>query len=73
MLLYNVLLAWRLRLHLESEGASKDFCLDFLFLLPLLPPYCLLLIALSPSLIQEKVQPNVLLLKVSSVAVCSCW
>lgn len=38
MPLGDALLVWKLRVLLESKGISKDFSLDFLFLLPR-PPY----------------------------------
>lgn len=82
MPLGDVLVVWRLRVLLESEGIIKDFSLDFLFLL-LRPPAATtatLLLAFDcsfplsdPRECAVRGKANVLLLKVSSVALCSCW
>lgn len=82
MPLGDVLLVWRLRVLLEPEGISKDFFLDFLFLLPRPPAAtaATLLLAFDcsfplsdPKESAARGKANVLLLKVSPVAACSCW
>lgn len=78
MPLGDVLLVWKLRVLLESEGISKDLSLDF-FSVPAAAIATLLLAfacsfplsALRGSAARGKA--SVLLMKVSSVAVCSCW
>lgn len=82
MPLGDVLLVWRLRVLLESEGISKASPLIFLFLLPRPPAATTATLLLdfdcsfplsNPRESAARGKVNVLLLKVSEVAVCSCW